>query len=96
MERRTTLKTGNVGNSSFLPKTTEICYKNVSNVSQNLGGQAVHFVRTTSESCPSKTAEACRRKVTQDLSSTFSPSAVLAFLFLAKRIQPFLSLVDRE
>ena len=42
MERRTTLKTGDLGNSSFLPKTTEIWYKNVSNASQNVGGQAVH------------------------------------------------------
>ena len=33
-KRRTTPKTGNLGNSSFLPKTTETCYKNVSNVSQ--------------------------------------------------------------
>ena len=56
MERRTTLKTDNLANSSFLPKTTEICYQNVSNVSQKLGGQAVYFVRT-SESCPGKTAE---------------------------------------
>ena len=42
MERRTTLKTGDLGNSSFPPETTEIWYKNVSNVSQNVGGQAVH------------------------------------------------------
>ena len=41
----------------FLPKTTEICYKNVSNVSQNLGGQAVHFVRTNETCPPGKTAE---------------------------------------
>ena len=36
-----------------------------------------------------------RRKVTQDFSPTFL-SAVRAFIFLARRIQPFLSLVDRE
>ena len=35
-----------------------------------------------------------RRKVTQDFSSL--PSAVRALIFLARRIQPFLSLVDRE
>ena len=33
-------------------------------------------------------------RVTQDLSSTFL--AVLALIFIARRIQPFLSLVDRE
>ena len=36
-----------------------------------------------------------KRKVTQDF-STYLPSAVLALIFLARRIQPFLSLVDRE
>ena len=36
-----------------------------------------------------------RRKVTQDFSSQLL-SAVHAFIFLARRIQPFLSLVDRE
>ena len=35
-----------------------------------------------------------RRKVAQDFSSTFL-SAVRALIFLARRIQPFLSLVDR-
>ena len=34
------------------------------------------------------------RKVTQDFSHL--PSAALAFIFLARRTQPFLSLVDRE
>ena len=34
-------------------------------------------------------------RVTQDFSSTF-PSAVRAFIFLARRMQPFLSVVDRE
>ena len=56
MKHSTTLKTGNLGNSSFLPETTEMCYKNVSNVSRNPGGQAVHFVRPN-ESCPGKTAK---------------------------------------
>ena len=37
-----------------------------------------------------------RRKVTQDFSSTFYLSAVRALIFLARRIQPFLSLVGRE
>ena len=32
----------------------------------------------------------------QDFSSTFIPCAVRALIFLARRIQPFLSLVDRE
>ena len=36
-----------------------------------------------------------RSKVTQDVSSNL-PSAVLALTFLARRIQPFLFLVDRE
>ena len=36
-----------------------------------------------------------RRKVTQEFSSTFS-SAVRALIFLARRIEPLLSLVDRE
>ena len=36
-----------------------------------------------------------RRKVAQNFSSTFF-SAVRALIFLARRIQPFLSLVDRE
>ena len=36
-----------------------------------------------------------KRKVTQD-SSIHVPSAVRAFVLLARRIQPFLSLVDRE
>ena len=37
------------------------------------------------------------RNVTQDFSSTFEvPSAVRALIFLAGRIQPFLSIVDRE
>ena len=34
--------------------------------------------------------------VTQDFSSTFLLRAVLAFIFLLRMIQPFLSLVDRE
>ena len=34
--------------------------------------------------------------VTQDFSSIYLPSAVRAFIFSARRIQPFLSLVDRE
>ena len=38
-----------------------------------------------------------RWKVTQDFSSTFLfLSAVRELIFLARRIQPFLSLVDRE
>ena len=41
-----------------------------------------------------------RRKVTQEEGRTgflvHLPSAVLAFIFLARRIQPLLSLVDRE
>ena len=36
-----------------------------------------------------------RREVTQDFHSHF-PSAVLAFIFIARRIQPSISLVDRE
>ena len=36
-----------------------------------------------------------RRKVTQDF-FIHLPSAVCALIFLARRIQPFLSLVDRE
>ena len=36
-----------------------------------------------------------RRKVTQDF-FIHLPSAVHPFIFLARRIQPFLSLVDRE
>ena len=36
-----------------------------------------------------------RKKVTQDFSIHLL-SAVLALIFLARRIQPFLSLVDRE
>ena len=40
--------------------------------------------------------ESRRRKVTQDFSSTFFLSAVRALIFLARRIQPFLSLVDCE
>ena len=39
--------------------------------------------------------ESHRRKVTQDLFSSHLPSAVHAFIFLARRIQPFLSLVGR-
>ena len=35
-----------------------------------------------------------RRRVTQDFLQL--PSAVIAFIFLARKIQPFLSLVDRE
>ena len=38
--------------------------------------------------------DATRRKVTQDF-FTFHLRAVLALIFLARRIQPFLSLVDR-
>ena len=83
-----TLKAGNLGNSSFLPKTTKICYKNVSNVSQNLGGQAVHFVRTN-ESCPGKTAEARRRKVAQDFSSTFLLRCLPSFFSREGFIRPF-------
>ena len=37
-----------------------------------------------------------RRKVTQDLFLIRLISAVHASIFLARRIQPFLSLVDRE
>ena len=37
-----------------------------------------------------------RRKITQDFSQCHLPSAVLALIFLARRIQPFFSLVDRE
>ena len=37
-----------------------------------------------------------RRNVTQDFSSTFFLSAVRALIFPARRMQPFLSLVDRE
>ena len=44
---------------------------------------------------------ACGRtsRVTQEEDYTgfvYLPSAVLAFIFIARRIQPFLSLVDRE
>ena len=37
-----------------------------------------------------------RRKVTQDFYLIHLPSAVRALIFVARRIQPFLSLVDRE
>ena len=37
-----------------------------------------------------------RRKVTRDFSSTLIPSAMLTLTFLARRIQPFFSLVYRE
>ena len=37
-----------------------------------------------------------RRKATQDFFLIHLPSAVHAFIFLARRVQPFLSLVDRE
>ena len=37
-----------------------------------------------------------RRKVTEDFFIHFPSSAVRALIFLAGRIQPFLSLVDRE
>ena len=35
-------------------------------------------------------------KVTQDIFLIHLPSAVRALIFVARRIQPFLSLVDRE
>ena len=41
------------------------------------------------------TSRSHRRKVTQDFSSTFLLRCA-AFIFLARRIQPFLSLVDRK